>query len=112
MQIDDQMDGDVLYDILDKESEMIENFKYPEWATEEVLKALEQIHLIKFQVFGHFESMLKLRFGLFLNEITEKITKVLNENSKKDEVKKLNVYSSVSVSLKKHQFNELNNHAH
>ena len=99
------MDADYIYDTLEAESNVIENFTYPEWATEEVLNNLKACHLAKFKLFGQTKRLQRLRLGVFLNELTTKIREAIKPVEKEkyhytdaepNSVRKLNIFSTVS----------------
>lgn len=71
------------------------NFKLPVWATPEVLRQMAELHKISFELMGLTRRMQKLRTGVFLYDMTKKMEKAI-KNAKDTELRKLNVYSTVS----------------
>ena len=74
------------------------NFKLPVWATPEVLRQMAELHKISFELMGLTRKMQQLRTGVFLYDLTKKIEKTI-KNGKDGELRKLNVYSTVSLPL-------------
>lgn len=71
------------------------NFKLPVWATPEVLRQMGELHKISFELMGLTRRMQKLRTGVFLYDMAKKMEKTI-KNPKDTELRKLNVYSTVS----------------
>lgn len=67
----------------------------PAWATPEVMKQMEEVHLISTKLLGCTRRLQRLRIGVFLNDLTKKIEKAI-KTPKDADLKKLNVYSTVS----------------
>ena len=75
------------------------NFSLPAWATPDVLKQTDECHKIASSLLGATRRSQKLRAGVFLYDLKKKIEKaILNPTDRG--LKKLNVYSTVSFSLK------------
>ena len=101
------MPADYIYDILNNEHLLIKDYEYPKWASKGILDSLEDLHEAKFRMFSQTKAMQRLRLGVFLNELTERIrnaaappetekgSHLVDEDDIK-EVKKLNIYSTVS----------------
>ena len=73
--------------------------KPPEWVTQEVFEKMKELRkkvsLLKFST----KKLQRLRTGVFFNDLLtkiEKIAKISNSESLKDEFAKLNIYSTVS----------------
>lgn len=104
----DFQDADYIYDTFVHQKMLIENFEYPSWASEQVRSELEEMHRIKFAIFTATEPIKRLTMGVFLTELTEKISKAIIPTPKRDQyedtddlgdVKKLNIYLTHDIFL-------------
>lgn len=83
-------------------NEEIAGLKKPAWATPSVLKQMEKLNVISFELMGYTRKIQKYRSGVLLYDLVQKFKKIIkNETDKNpdfngDGPKKLNVYSTVS----------------
>lgn len=104
----DFQDADYIYDTFVHQKLLIENFTFPDWASKEVIRQLIEMHRMKFAIFTATEQIKRLTVGVFLNELTEKISKAIRPTPKREQyvdtddlgdVKKVNIYMTHDIFL-------------
>lgn len=96
-QINDIVHASYLYDNL--KIEQAHGYQIPVWATDKVLEELKDLNVISFITMGLTRRIQKLRSGVLLNDLAEKIKMLVKKPTPKkkllvDDAKKLNVYST------------------
>lgn len=71
------------------------NLSLPAWVTPDVLRQMEEVHLISNRLLSYTRRFQRLRVGVFLDDLTKKIEETIKA-PKDPNLRKLNVYSTVS----------------